>query len=240
MATPPPRIEDDYSGAVDWNLIYAQCHEAVRSAERIAACLDPPRPLLFAGFPETAACLAANRPVTFVDISPAILDMARRDFPGLTSLVCADVFETLETVAPVDVAVTGRLTAFWDAESVERFARALERRRPARVLVDFFDREAVAPGQTLAFGGGAVTGQWRIADAVAPKASARPKVSRLQLALAYDWDSGAVRSETRRSFFDANDLSGWLAERLPGYDVQRHDALIAGDPSFAFLLTRAP
>ncbi len=239
MSKPPPLVEDDYSGAVDWNLIYAHCHHAACSAERIAARLGAARPLLFAGFPETAARLGANRPVTFVDMSPAVLDMARRDFPELTSLVCGDVFETLETSAADDIALTGRLTAFWDAASVERFARVLEQQRPARVLVDFFDREAVAPGQVLAFGAGAVTGRWQVVETSAPETNTRPRVSRVRLALAYEWESGGLRSETRRSFFDSGDLSDWLTARLPGYAVEPQEALIPGDPSFAVLLTRA-
>jgi hypothetical protein len=64
---------DDYSEAIDWDVIYGAFYDPQGIVDRIALKLDHnSAPLLFCGFPEVASNLAANSPVQFVGYSPVI------------------------------------------------------------------------------------------------------------------------------------------------------------------------
>ena len=87
-----------YSGTIDWEKIYSALHSPIRVAERISCELDGNNhPLVFSGFAETAAYLANQMPVTFIDLSPSVATRASERFSALTAVHTGDVTQFISS-----------------------------------------------------------------------------------------------------------------------------------------------
>jgi hypothetical protein len=120
---------------------------------------------VFAGFAETASVLADRLPVTFVDHSPSVTARARERYPKLGEVLTGDVTQLLALLPATRVAIACRISAYWNStEQFRRLANSVLAFTRERILIDFFDRDLVEPGHSIAFNSGDGTGEWRFRD----------------------------------------------------------------------------
>src|SRR6266478_2043185 len=151
----PPRAmsSEIYSGAIDWDKVYRAFHYPSRVAERILADLNGSADsVVFSGFAETAAFLADKLPVTFVDDSPSVTARARERYPKLGEVLTGDVTQLLALLPATNVAIACRISAYWNStEQFQRLANSVLAFTRERILIDFFDRDLVESGHSIAF-----------------------------------------------------------------------------------------
>src|SRR5260370_12237233 len=152
-----------YSGAIDWDKVYRAFHHPSRIAECILAELNGSADsVVFSGFAETASFLADKLPVTFVDYSPSVTARARERYPKLGEVLTGDVTQLLALLPATSVAIACRISAYWNStEQFRRLASSVLAFTRERILIDFFDRDLVESGHSIAFNSVDGTGKWR-------------------------------------------------------------------------------
>ncbi len=140
-----------YSEDIDWDVIYRTFHNPKDIAERIAfELIDHKAPVIFCGFPETAAYLATATDVQFVDSSPVVIKRTEQRYPAIQTVTEGDISNILNDTPTKNVVISCRLSAFWQSEKAfEELASAILAHPRDQVLVDFFDRDAVYEGMHI-------------------------------------------------------------------------------------------
>jgi len=229
-----------YSGTFDWEKIYSAFHSPIRIAERISCELDGNNhPLIFSGFAETAAHLASQMPVTFIDLSPSVATCASERYSGLNAVRTGDVTQFISSSSADTVVIVCRISAYWGGEEFDRLAKSLRKFPRRQIIIDFFDRDVVEPGQTISFESSEGNGKWIYLDFKESEGSA-PPISKARLDISYSLQDDSVSYEGYRSFFRKVDIEQWCKRTLPEYRVKICAALMDSDPSFTLKLTSRP
>ena len=199
---------DLYSGAIDWDRIYSTFHNPLQIAKRVQEELGwTKNAVVFSGFQETAAILANDLPVTFVDHSPSVTDRAREQYPGLQKSCTGDVTQLVASLPAPNVVIACRISAYWDsAEHFEQLANSLRTFPRERILIDFFDRDLVEPGEKLTFESEDGVGDWVFLE-IEESNGMVPSFCRAKLKVSYSLCGLSFSYEGHRSFF-RKDVNG--------------------------------
>ncbi len=230
---------DLYSGAIDWDKIYRVFHHPLQIARRVREQLGRTGgPVVFSGFQEVASILAQDLPLTFVDLSPAVTERARKQNPALHAVCTGDVTQMVASLAAANVVIACRISAYWDsAEHFEQLANSLLAHRRERIVIDFFDRDLVEPGQKLTFESGDNFGEWVFLE-VEESHGVAPSFSRAKLKVSYSLSGQSFSYEGHRSFFKKDVILRWSQSVFPDYDLTLGGALLDSDPSFSLKLVQ--
>lgn len=228
-----------YTGDIDWERIYRAFHAPGRVAVRIRRELpESAIPTIFSGFQETAARLANDLPLTFVDYASAITTRARARYPGLRSVLTGDVTRVVATLPDPNVVIACRISAYWDGpEYLQRLARSLQAFPRDCVLIDFFDLERVTPGRRFVFDAADGRGEWDVLE-LAPPAGKEPAFSRVKMRVSYAFDDHGFSYVGVRAFFHQQAIWRWSERNFPEYEVALGPPLLDRDPGFSLKLTR--
>lgn len=232
-------IDDLYSGAIDWNRIYSTFHDPFLVANRVQEELDGSNTLVvFSGFQQTAYHLANQRPVTFVDYSSSITDHAKKQYPQLHEVHTGDITKLAALLPVPNIVIACRISAYWDApEYFERLADSLLSFPRERVLIDFFDRDLVKPGQSLTFESEGGVGDWVFLDFEESNGK-EPSICKAKLKVSYSLIDHSFSYEGYRSFFRKDEILCWGQLKLSDYSVTLGEPLLDNDPSFSLKLVR--
>ena len=228
-----------YSGAIDWDKVYRAFYHPSRIAECILAELNGSADsVVFSGFAETASFLADKLPVTFVDYSPSVTARARERYPKLGEVLTGDVTQLLALLPGTSVAIACRISAYWNStEQFQRLANSVLAFTRERILIDFFDRDLVESGHSIAFNSVDGTGKWRFRD-FKESVGVTPPFSTATLTVSYSLSDLNVGYEDHRSFFRRGALQQWGRSMFREYDVEVGTSLLDSDPSFLLKLVR--
>ena len=140
-----------YSEDIDWDVIYRTFHNPKDIAERIAfELIEHQAPMIFCGFPETAAYLATAADVQFVDASPIVTKRTEQRYPDIQRVTEGNISNILKDSSTKNVVISCRLSAFWQTEQAfEELASAILAHPREQILIDFFDRDAVFEGMHI-------------------------------------------------------------------------------------------
>lgn len=229
---------DDYSANIDWDKIYATFHEPEGIAGRISLALeDSVTPLIFCGFPEVAAHLAAESPLQFVDYSPVITARTRARYPSIPRIVTGEISEVLQTDPTETIVIACRLSAFWQSQGVfAQLAAALLAFPRKVVLIDFFDRDAVYAGKRIYYASGTDRGRWAF-KSFDDLPGCKPPLQVANLNICYTVGTTDVAYEARRAFFKKAAIGSWCKATFVDYATTISGPLLQNDPSFLVKLT---
>lgn len=221
-----------YAGTIDWEKVYSAFHSPFRIAERIIYELDGDnRPVVFSGFAETAAYLASQMPVTFIDLSPSVTTRASELFSALNAIRTGDVTHFISSYPNSNVVIACRISAYWGSEEFDRLSKSLRKFPRKKVLIDFFDRDVVEPGQRITFESSEGNGEWTFLD-INDCESTIPPISKAKLSVCYSLRDNPFSYEGDRSFFRKDDIEKWCRVTLPEYKARICAPLMDTDPSF--------
>jgi len=230
---------DLYSGQINWDRIYRTFHDPVRIAKRVEEELGGTNNLVvFSGFQETASHLANKMPVTFVDYSATITDRAKQQHPGLYEVRTGDVTKLISHIPASNIVIACRISAYWDShEFFEQLAASLLCFPRNRVLIDFFDRDLIKPGQHINFESDEGVGDWAFLD-IEESNGKEPLFFKVKLKVTYSFSDHGFSYEGYRSFFRKEDVLRWSHSNFPNYDATVAESLMDHDPSFSLKLVR--
>ena len=162
-------------------------------------------------------------------------DVAER-YPALERVDRGDVVDVLGADPARSVAITCRLSAFWQTPgALEALAAAVRSHPRDQLLIDFFDRDAVAAGQTLAFRAGTAEGRWEFGR-FDPVPKMTPLLHVADMKVAYETGRTRIVHEARRAFYRRAEVGRWCARAFPGWPATVSGPLIRDDPSFCLHL----
>ncbi len=226
-----------YSGKIDWEEIYTVFHSPSKIAEHIIRKLDcNDHPLVFSGFAETAACLANLIPVTFVDLSPSVTARTIQNFSTLSRILTGDVTQLMSSYPTDNVVIACRISAYWGSEEFDRFTKSLRSFPRKKVLIDFFDRDVVQPGQRVLFESPIGGGEWVFLGFEDIEGD-MPLISKAKLNFSYSIRDNSFSYEGDRSFFRKENIEQWCKAKLSEYRIKISSPLLDSDPSFTLSLT---
>lgn len=259
----------NYSEDIDWDVIYRTFHNPKDIAERIAfELIDRKAPMIFCGFPETAAYLATATDVQFVDSSPVVTKRTEQRYPDIQSVTEGDISNILNDTPTKNVVISCRLSAFWQTEKAfEELASAILAHPRDQVLIDFFDRDAVYEGMHIYYHVEAETadgennndaekgkveekekekkqqsGDWDFKQ-FDKSQSKNPSIQIANIDVSYfidrDGDDINFSYETRRAFFTKMAILNWCTKAFPDYETTLATALLEEDPSFLVSIKNA-
>ena len=228
---------DDYSGRIDWDDIYRSFHDPADVAERLRSRLHRvDGTLLFCGFPEAGARLARHMPVRLVDGSATVVARSRERYPALEGVDQGDVVDILRVDPAKSIAVVCRLSAFWQTPAaLEALAAAVRAHPRDQVLIDFFDRDAVATGRTLEYCGADAEGRWQFGR-FDPVPATTPLLHVADVKVAYRTGRTRISYDTRRAFYRSAEIGRWCERAFPRWSATVSEPLIRDDPSFCLHL----
>ena len=231
--------DDLYSGEIDWERIYRTFHDPVRIAQRVQEELGGTNmPIVFSGFQETASHLADEMPVTFVDYSSSITDNAKKLHLKIHEVHTGDITELVALFPVSCIVIACRISAYWDSpEYFERLAASLLSFPREKVLIDFFDRDLVKPGESLGFEAGGDVGNWNFLDFEESNVG-EPSFFKSKLKISYSLRDHCFSYEGYRSFFMKAVISRWARSNFIDHNVVLGEPLLDHDPSFLLKLIR--
>ncbi|WP_299874577.1 hypothetical protein [uncultured Cocleimonas sp.] len=242
-----------YSEDIDWDIIYRTFHNPKDIAERIAFELtDHQAPVIFCGFPETAAYLATASELQFVDKSAVVTQRTEERYPDIHSVTQGDISSILKDTLTRNVVISCRLSAFWQTEQdFEALANAILAHPRDQIIIDFFDREAVFEGMHIYYHAEAPdtdknnsqeekqqSGDWDFKQ-FDDSQSNNPSFQIANIDVSYFIDNNSNHKndinfsyETRRAFFTKMAILNWCTKTFPNYETTLATGLLEGDPSF--------
>jgi hypothetical protein len=156
----------------------------------------------------------------------------------LGEVLTGDVTQLLALLPATSVAIACRISAYWKStEQFRRLANSVLAFTRERILIDFFDRDLVESGHSIAFNSVDGTGTWRFRD-FEESLGVTPPFSTATLTVSYSLSGLNVRYEDHRSFFRQGVLQQWGRSMFPEYDVEIGKSLMDSDPSFLLKLVR--
>jgi hypothetical protein len=247
-----------YSEDIDWDIIYRTFHNPKDIAERIAFELaDHQAPVIFCGFPETAAYLAAATELQFVDKSAVVTQRTEERYPDIHSVTQGDISSILKDTPTRNVVISCRLSAFWQTEQdFEALASAILAHPRDQIIIDFFDREAVFEGMHIYYHAEAPEADSEVAENNAQKEkiqqsgdwdfkqfddvqSTNPAIQIANIDVSFFIENANNSKndinftyETRRAFFTKMAILNWCTKTFPNYETTLATGLLEGDPSF--------
>ena len=228
---------DDYSGSIDWDQVYSAFHDPRGIADRIDRALgDCASSVLFSGFPEVASCLARERPLRFVDHSPVVCTRTQERYPEIRCVTEGEITKVLANDSAQIVVIACRVSAFWQSPQmfVDLVFGLLSHPRK-KVLIDFFDRDAVSEGEMVAFGSAAGRGMWQF-QAIRKVLFSVPPIYRASMNVSYEMGTTQLGYRACRAYFRSVEVETWFKERFPEYSTTVSCPLLDGDPSFLIKL----
>jgi len=246
-----------YSEDIDWDVIYRTFHNPKDIAERIAFELtDHQAPVIFCGFPETAAYLATASELQFVDESAVVTKRTKERYPDIHTVTLGDISTILKDTPSKNVVISCRLSAFWQTEQdFDELASAILAHPRDQVLIDFFDREAVFEGMHIYYHaeapevdadekntkeeeGKQQSGDWDFKQ-FNDSQSTNPSFQIANIDVSYFIENANNRKndinfsyETHRAFFTKMAILNWCTKTFPNYETTLATGLLEGDPSF--------
>ncbi len=245
-----------YSEDIDWDVIYRTFHNPKDIAERIAfELIDHEAPVIFCGFPETAAYLATAVELQFVDKSSVITQRTKERYPDIQSVTEGYISSILKDAPTKNIVISCRLSAFWQTQQAfEEIASAILAHPRDQILIDFFDRDAVNEGMHIYYHTDSEQNEtgdldFKQFDEVEGN---NPSIQIANIDVSYniggiggnsdsdsDSDSDMDFSyATRRAFFTKISILNWCTKALPYYEAILSGSLLEGDPSFLLSLKK--
>jgi hypothetical protein len=231
--------EDLYTGEIDWERIYRVFHDPAEIAKRIQKELGSTNmPVIFSGFLETASLLANEMPVTFVDSSPSITDTARKNHIKIHETHTGDITECIGSLPISRIVIACRVSAYWNSpEYFKRLTASLLSFPREIVLIDFFDKDLVNPGESRGFENKGDIGKWDFIE-FEENNMGTPTFFKSKLNVSYSLSDHTFSYEGYRSFFRKAVILNWADSNFADYNVILGEPLLDQDPSFLLKLIR--
>lgn len=230
--------DDLYSGEIDWGRIYNVFHDPSQISNRIQKELGSKNvPIVFSGFLETASHLANKMHVTFVDYAPSITDAAK-NLAKIHEIHTGDISEQIGILPVPHIVISCRISAYWDSpEYFKCLSTSLLSFPREIVLIDFFDRDLVTPGEKLCFENKSDIGSWDFLDFEEIDVGAL-SFFKSKMRVSYSFSDHDFSYEGYRSFFSKTTISRWARSIFTDYEVVIGEPLVDHDPSFLLKLVR--
>jgi len=104
---------------------------------------------------------------------------ARERYPKLGEVLTGDVTQLLALLPATNAAIACRISAYWNStEQFQRLANSVLAFSRERILIDFFDRDLVESGHSIAFNSdGSDAATWRTGMTTSAPAQPRPSIA---------------------------------------------------------------
>ena len=237
------QLEEVYSGKVDWNEIYRRFHPPREIAKRLAEYF--PRvecsKLVMCGFAEVALEMQnLGYQISYVEYSREMTEAARFRYPGLQSIIHEDILSFLQDDTSTDLALVCRISAYWQSKSdFERLLRGVESSPRRRILIDFYDRDAVKEGTHRYFQVEGGKGSWEFLS-FSEHSNSSPRIEIAKMNVEYSFGEDALQYIAYRSHLRRQEIEAFFQKLLPNAQIRIAESLLPGDTSFLLIIDFAP